>query len=128
MNERFHMHSQVKAKQQAARAKRMRYLFFRQLLIIGISVFAIFLSVMIGFISSAQGNQDEEPVTYKYYKTIVIEPGDTLWDIAEEYCTDDYASLEDYISALKKMNHLNGDTIYAGERIMIAYQDTRFIK
>lgn len=128
MNERFHMHSQVKAKQQAARAKRMRYLFFRQLLIIGISVFAIFLSVMIGFISSAQGNPDEEPLTYKYYKTIVIEPGDTLWDIAEEYCTDDYASLEDYISVLKKMNHLNGDTIYAGERIMIAYQDTRFIK
>lgn len=127
MNERSNSQGKKRIAKSTRRAARMRRRFLGRLLVI-VSVCTIFLSAMMGFISSAQGNAEEEPVSYKYYKTIVIEPGDTLWDIAEEYCTDDYASLEDYIDALKEMNHLNGNTIYAGERIMIAYQDTRFIK
>lgn len=127
MNEKSSRQNKKRIAKKTHSSIRIRRRFLGKLLIT-ISVFTIFLSVMTGFISSAQGNQEEEPVSYKYYKTIVIEPGDTLWDIAEEYCTDDYASLEDYIDALKEMNHLSGNTIYAGERIMIAYQDTVFIK
>lgn len=58
----------------------------------------------------------------KYYKTIIIRPGETLWNIAETYCTSD-KTLTDYIDVIKKINHLKGDTIYAGERILVICQN-----
>ena len=80
------------------------------------------------FLSSAHSNRDEAPVNFKYYKSITIAHGDTLWGIAEKYMTDDYDSVEEYVYALKKMNNLNGDTIKAGDKIMIAYNNTHFLK
>ena len=59
----------------------------------------------------------------KYYKTIVVRPGESLWSIAETYCTDDCRTLTDYIGVLKELNHLKGDTIYAGERILVVCQN-----
>ena len=129
------MSTKVKAEKRTGnkrirRATRSRHHIADHRLIVCLTVIAIFFalsfSVMSGFISSAQGSPEETPVTYKYYKTIPVEHGDTLWDIAEEYKTDDYASTADYVDALKRMNHLSGDTIYAGDRIMIAYNDTEF--
>lgn len=130
MNGRINKQTTMRMPGYGRKVKRIRRRLTRRLLVT-VSACILFFSVMMGmmgFISSAQGTPEEDPVSYKYYKTIVIEKGDTLWDIAEEYCTEDYASLEDYIAALKEMNHLDGDTIYAGERLMIAYEDTRFIK
>ncbi len=66
------------------------------------------------------GTLNSEPS--QYYKTIIIRPGETLWNIAETYCTSD-KTLTDYIDAIKKMNHLKGDTIYAGERILVICQN-----
>ena len=52
------------------------------------------------------------------YTSRLIEPGDSLWSIAEETITDGYGSVE----ALKVMNHLDSDTIHAGQYLMIAYE------
>lgn len=70
------------------------------------------------FSSLAQSDSD---VQNKYYKSITIENGDTLWDIAEEYITDDCDSIEEYISLLKDMNNLHGDKILSGDRLVIVY-------
>lgn len=79
------------------------------------------------FFVSAHGNQAEEPVSFTYYKSIVIQPGDTLWDIAEENMTSDCQSVEQYIDTLKTLNSLESDEIHAGENLMIAYNDTEFL-
>lgn len=79
------------------------------------------------FFVSAHGNQTEEPVSFTYYKSIVIQPGDTLWDIAEENMTSDCQSVEQYIDTLKTLNSLESDEIHAGENLMIAYNDTEFL-
>ena len=54
----------------------------------------------------------------KYYKCITIEEGDTLWDIANEYKTEEYASTQDYIDEVLVMNNLNTDgvTVQRGMR------------
>lgn len=58
----------------------------------------------------------------KLYKSITIEKGDTLWNIAERYMTDDYESVEEYISVLKDMNNLHGDKIFFGDKLVVSYK------
>ena len=67
-----------------------------------------------------------KPITYKYYKSIVIQPGDTLWDIALEYKTDDYGSTQEYVDELKEINSLESDSIQESQYLMIAYYDEEF--
>ena len=57
----------------------------------------------------------------KYYKCITIEEGDTLWDIANEYKTEEYASTQDYIDEVLVMNNLNTDVIVDGTNLLIPY-------
>ena len=78
------------------------------------------------FLSDAHGNAQESPITYKYYKSIVIQPGDTLWDIALEYKTDDYGSTQEYVDELKEINSLESDSIQESQYLMIAYYDEEF--
>ena len=47
-------------------------------------------------------------------------------DIAEEYITEDYSSVSEYIMVLKEMNSLSTDDIQAGQNLMITYNDTEF--
>lgn len=81
-----------------------------------------------GFYTSAHNNRTEDPVDFKYYKSITIESGDSLWSIAENYMTDDYGSITEYIEFLKEVNQIHGDRIQEGQSLIIAYNDTDFIK
>lgn len=79
------------------------------------------------FFVSAHENTSDQTV-YTYYKSIEIQPGDTLWDIAEETITSEYDSVSEYVQVLKDMNNLDSDDIQAGQYLMIAYSDTEFIQ
>lgn len=57
----------------------------------------------------------------KYYTSIPIQAGDTLWSIAQIYRTDEYASIQEYINELKFINNLTGDLIQQGNNLTIAY-------
>ena len=56
-----------------------------------------------------------------YYTSIEIQPGDTLWNIAEETMTSEYSSVPEYVKVLKEINGLSSDKIYSGENLMIMY-------
>ena len=57
----------------------------------------------------------------KYYKTITIHQGDTLWSIAKEYKSGDYKTVNDYVEELRSMNDLHSDNILAGQKLVVAY-------
>ena len=57
----------------------------------------------------------------KYYKTITIQSGDTLWSIAQEYNMDDSKSTKDYVEELMSMNNLHNDNITAGQKLLVTY-------
>lgn len=59
--------------------------------------------------------------SHKYYTSISIQPGDTLWGIASEYMTPEYDGIEDYIREVRKLNHLSDNGICAGQYLMIPY-------
>ena len=74
---------------------------------------------------SAHDNVKDDPVRYKYYKSIQIHSGDTLWNIAEEYITEDYESVNDYITEVKKINKLSSDKIQNSQYLTVPYYDYR---
>ena len=57
----------------------------------------------------------------KYFTSIEIEEGDTLWEIAGEYMTPEYRNRQEYINEVRKMNNITGSTILAGSRLFIPY-------
>lgn len=67
-----------------------------------------------GSISGFAGSGKEEEISYKYYTSIMVEKGDTLWSIALENMTPEYERIEEYIKEVRSLNHLYGDDIHAG--------------
>lgn len=103
-------------------ASKIRKKFIR--FIIGsLSVLSICVSFGAFFVSAHGKSEDNQPL-YKYYRSIEIQSGDTLWEIAEKTLTADYDSVPEYVQALKDMNNLDSDYIQAGQNLIIAYNDT----
>ena len=69
--------------------------------------------------SKAQETSRRETVLY--YKSIEIQAGDTLWNIAEEYAPSTGMTTREYIEHLKQMNHLKKDVIHAGCHLTVMY-------
>lgn len=57
----------------------------------------------------------------KYYTSVDIEEGDTLWGIAEEYMTEEYEDRDAFIDEVCEMNHITGNMIRTGSTILVPY-------
>lgn len=69
----------------------------------------------------AHDNSQMETASIKCYKSIELQKGDTLWEIAKTYMDDSYESIDEYIFELKKLNNLESDEIHEGCYLMVAY-------
>lgn len=84
------------------------------------SIIAVIMicSVMFGTINTQAAPAE---TTNKYYTSIQIESGDTLWAIADEYITDEYSDMNEYIREVCSINHISEDEIHAGQYIVVPY-------
>lgn len=82
------------------------------------------LSIVLGS-NLASAHDKSEQSEQKFYKSIEIKEGDTLWGIAKEYRGDDYNSIYDYIDEVMSINGLTSDQIHAGQYLTVAYYDTQ---
>lgn len=64
------------------------------------------------------------PEAYKYYTHLVVEEGDSLWDIAGRYMGHEYKDREAYIEEVCAINHLETTRIYTGTTLVVPYYDT----
>ena len=81
-------------------------------------------AVLIIVLSSQNAAQAEEAsVSVKRYVSVSIQPGDSLWSIANIYADGHYSSLQDYIDEVKFINNMTEDTIYAFEYLLIPYYE-----
>lgn len=85
-----------------------------------IFVFLIVVCVCGSGLQAFAGAQDTSNVC-RYYKTIRIEEGDTLWDIAGNYAKSMNMSRNAYIDEVCRLNGICRDEIYAGKYIVIIY-------
>lgn len=57
----------------------------------------------------------------KYFTSIRVETGDSLWSIAEEYVSPEYESISEYVDELMFMNGMTDSRIYVGDYITVTY-------
>ncbi|MCI8516616.1 MAG: LysM peptidoglycan-binding domain-containing protein [Hungatella sp.] len=74
------------------------------------------------FLGNVLAKEPASPEMVSYYTYIEIQPGDTLWSIAETYTEGTDITIEEYIRRLKQMNHMRGETIHEGHYLTVMYQ------
>ena len=112
-------------RREKAKMKRRRQVAKQKMvLLLAVTLMITVGSIVFGTIFSSANNPATDIPQYKYYKSIIIEQGDSLWSIAEEYCTDSYASTREYINEIKQLNALTSETIHEGQHLVVAYYDT----
>ena len=64
----------------------------------------------------------------KYYTSIEIMNGDSLWSIADRYAENSGMTTAQYVQELKSMNRLKEDTIHSGQHLTVAYYVQSHVK
>ena len=87
-------------------------------------IILIFVSIglLLGTSINALASSKADIASYnKYYKSVRVESGDTLWTIADDYIQNLNIDKLDYIEEICELNQIDGDHIQAGEYIVVAY-------
>jgi len=80
------------------------------------------LGVLLGTSMNALASSKADVASYnKYYKSVRIEAGDTLWTIADEYISDLNIDKQEYITEICELNDICEDEIHAGDYVVVAY-------
>lgn len=80
------------------------------------------------FSFKTKAQSETEEIAYKYYKSIIVESGDTIWDYAKEYAHEDYYdSYESYIKEVIRINAMTDDSIQSGQYLIIPYYSYEFV-
>jgi len=101
----------------------------KKIAVILIFTICLVLTLAITFGSFLSKARDKEfyVTYYKYYTNIEIQPGDTLWSLAEDYMDDNYESREDYIAEVRQINSLNSDCdIISGQFLIMPYYSVEY--
>ena len=95
------------------------------------SVLAIVL-VIISAVSChaiiSDANTGTDGMYFKYYTSVEVAPGESLWSIAENYLDDHYEGHQQYISEVVSINHLQDDGITSGQYLIVPYYSEEFMK
>ncbi len=65
--------------------------------------------------------ETQAPAMEKYYTSLEIQKGDSLWTIAGSYLENSGMTTAQYVKELKNMNGLKEDTIHSGQYLTVMY-------
>ncbi len=86
-----------------------------------IVIAVVILSIIFGTRFAYADSSEPDMVSQKYFKSIVIQPGDTLTSIAEEHISSDYKDIKQYINEVKRTNYMLDDDLHAGDSLIVPY-------
>lgn len=101
----------------------------RIFILAGIAVVLILFFTLSYHTLLSHANTEIEDISYKYFTSIQIGPGDTLWNLADRYADQEhYASRDQYIAEVMAMNHMTGEELSAGSYLIVPYYSSEFVK
>ena len=106
-------------------SRRAQTVRFQKALIAVCAIILISLLILLGSsISAFATSKNPSQPLYKYYTSIQVEPGDTLWDIADRYIDGQDMNKASYVEEICRLNHLQNGQIHAGEYLTVIYYST----
>ncbi len=96
-------------------------LFFAVMIVLS----AVFFSCLFKAVSTQAASTKK---SFKYYTSVQVQPGDTLWGIAGTYISEDEQNMIDYIEEIRRLNRLPDDTIHAGAYLTVPYLSSQKIE
>lgn len=85
-------------------------------------ILVVTLGILLGSSMNTLASSGKDISSYnKYYTSIRVESGDTLWTIADKYVGGFNVSKSDYIAEVCQINGISEDNIYAGDNIIVPY-------
>lgn len=87
-------------------------------------ILLLVLTAIVAFILGAKtisADAHSQEKRYKYYTTVQVHAGDSLWKIGSEYITDDYKNIDQYIAEVKKINKLSSSYLKTGQYLCVPY-------
>ena len=97
-----------------AKSRRTCLVSFQRLTVF--SAVLVFVLIFV-FSSFADAHNDLQ----KYYTSVCVENGQTLWDISGIYCSPEYSDREAYIDEVMRLNHLTSSDIHSGNYLIVPY-------
>lgn len=85
--------------------------------LLAFSLIALVLLVAVASLNRVSGQTDKT----KTVTSICIQDGDSLWSIAETYYTEECGDFREYISEIRRTNHLPNDDLTAGSYLLVPY-------
>lgn len=118
---RYFSESEIRIRNNKIRRKRIVRRQYAILMVLIAAIVFTLLFFTTSFLSDAQ--TDNFTPECKYYKSVTVHAGDTIWDIAtENYSALHYDSVSKYVSEIKSLNNISDTTkVYAGESIVLPY-------
>lgn len=107
-----------KQKAEALKYKRQQEIKRRRIYLISFIIGLIFVSITVVNTVVANGDNMDKEICYK---SIMVESGDTLWNIAERYYDSSRCTVSEYVDEIKSMNNITSDKIKSGDYIIISY-------
>ncbi len=87
----------------------------------------VFLFMFLASTLVLEAETDTFMPEYKYYKTVTVHAGDTLWSIAtDNFSGKHYEDINSYLDEICSINNILGDEINAGEDIVVPYFSAEF--
>ena len=87
-----------------------------------IAIVIISLGILLGTGIRALASSSADVASYnKYYTSIRVEAGDTLWKIADVYTDDFSIDKQEYITEVCQLNSICEDEIHTGDYIVVPY-------
>ena len=73
---------------------------------------------------------DNTPDNFKYYTSVIVKSGDTLWSISDKFIDySEYRTKESYIKEVCSINHIEDESeIRIGQELVVPYYSTEFVK
>lgn len=75
------------------------------------------------FTIGTKAKEEQDVVTYKYYRQIEVQYGDTLLSIAKRNCTEEYKDYEAYIKEVREINSFYHRNVTPGSFLIVPYYD-----